>query len=84
MIFNLFFRRLLGLITLSKFTNQIELNEVCRVHESLKVKYSNTLYDSRAFMFGPVSNMKKPEQEPETYSIFDDDRSKEASSLSDK
>lgn len=84
MILNLFFRRLLGLITLSKFTNQIELNEVCRVHESLKVKYSNTLYDSRAFMFGPVSNMKKPEQEPETYSIFDDDRSKEASSLSDK
>ncbi|KOB69480.1 NIK-and IKBKB-binding protein-like protein [Operophtera brumata] len=77
-------RRLLGLITLSKFNNQVELNEVCRVHESLKVKYSNTLFDSRAFMFGPVSNMRKPEQEPETYSIFDDDRSKEASSLSDK
>lgn len=67
-------RRLLGLITLSKFNNQVELNEVCRVHESLKVKYSNTLYDSRAFMFGPNSNMKKPEQEPETYSMYDDDR----------
>lgn len=67
-------RRLLGLITLSKFTNQGELNEVCRVHESLKVKYTNTLYDSRAFMFGPISNMKKPEQEPETYSIFEDDQ----------
>nr|XP_013189816.1 unnamed protein product [Amyelois transitella] len=67
-------RRLLGLITLSKFTNQVELNEVCRVHESLKVKYSNTLYDSRAFMFGPFSNMKKPEQEPETYSMYEDDK----------
>ncbi|XP_073961512.1 protein brunelleschi-like [Choristoneura fumiferana] len=73
-------RRLLGLITLSKFNNQVELNEVCRVHESLKVKYSNTLYDSRAFMFGPNSNMKRPEQEPETYSIFEDDKSKAGSS----
>lgn len=52
----------------------MELNEVCRVHESLKVKYSNTLYDSRAFMFGPVSNMKKPEQEPETYSYYEEDK----------
>ncbi|KAF9418907.1 hypothetical protein HW555_004427 [Spodoptera exigua] len=67
-------RRLLGLITLSKFTNQVELNEVCRIHESLKVKYSNTLYDSRAFMFGPLSNMKKPEQEPETYSYYEEDK----------
>lgn len=70
-------RRLLGLITLSKFNNQVELNEVCRVHESLKVKYSNTLYDSRAFMFGPLSNMKRPEQEPETYS-YEDDKSRES------
>ncbi|XP_045500441.1 protein brunelleschi [Colias croceus] len=78
-------RRLLGLITLSKFTNQVELNEVCRVHESLKVKYSNTLYDSRAFMFGPGSNLKKPEQEPETYSATEDDKSyKEKCSISDK
>lgn len=76
---------MLGLITLSKFTNQVELNEVCRVHESLKVKYSNTLYDSRAFMFGPVSNMKKPEQEPETYSVYEEDKvSKESSSLGEK
>ncbi|CAK1555670.1 unnamed protein product [Leptosia nina] len=78
-------RRLLGLITLSKFTNQIELNEVCRVHESLKVKYSNTLFDSRAFMFGPGNNLKKPEQEPEIYSAFEDEKLfKEKSSLSDK
>lgn len=79
-----YYRRLLGLITLSKFANQIELNEVCRVHESLKVKYSNTLYDSRAFMFGPGSNLKKPQQEPETYNPFDDDKLKERTSLSDK
>ncbi|XP_026321258.1 protein brunelleschi [Hyposmocoma kahamanoa] len=76
-------RRLLGLITLSKFQNQVELNEVCRVHESLKVKYSNTLYDSRAFMFGPNSNMKKPEQEPESYNIFEDDKCTAGHSISD-
>ncbi|KAL4711474.1 hypothetical protein ACJJTC_000490 [Scirpophaga incertulas] len=76
-------RRLLGLITLSKFTNQVELNEVCRVHESLKVKYSNTLYDSRAFMFGPIS--KKPEQEPDTFSLYEEDKtSKESNSLNEK
>lgn len=80
-----YFRRLLGLITLSKFTNQIELNEVCRVHESLKVKYTNTLYDSRAFMFGPGSNLKKPEQEPETYSVYEEEaKPKERTSLSDR
>ncbi|KAJ2945686.1 hypothetical protein O0L34_g525 [Tuta absoluta] len=75
-------RRLLGLITLSKFSNQIELNEVCRVHESLKVKYSNTLYDSRAFMFGPIS--KKPEQEPESFSIFDDEQVSKDGNASDR
>ncbi|XP_022123809.2 protein brunelleschi [Pieris rapae] len=79
-------RRLLGLISISKFTNQVELNEVCRVHESLKVKYSNTLYDSRAFMFGPGNNLKKPEQEPETYSVgLDDEKlAREKSTFSDK
>ncbi|KXJ79652.1 hypothetical protein RP20_CCG000124 [Aedes albopictus] len=46
-------RRLLGLITVGKFDNQNELNELCRVHESLKVKYTNTLFDSRCLLFGP-------------------------------
>lgn len=50
-------RRLLGLITVGKFENQTELNELCRVHESLKVKYTNTLFDSRCVLFGP-SNLK--------------------------
>ncbi|XP_050428976.1 protein brunelleschi [Adelges cooleyi] len=45
-------RRLLGLITVSKCKLQVELNEVCRLHESLKVKYQSTLYDSRCFIFG--------------------------------
>ena len=30
-------RRLYGLITVGKFESQIELNELCRIHESLKV-----------------------------------------------
>lgn len=46
-------RRALGLITVGKFDTQLELNELCRVHESLKVKYTNTLYDSRCILFGP-------------------------------
>lgn len=45
-------RRLLGLITVGKFDTQSELNELCRVHESLKVKYTNTLFDSRCLLFG--------------------------------
>ncbi|XP_062121114.1 protein brunelleschi [Drosophila sulfurigaster albostrigata] len=46
-------RRLLGLITIGKFENQTELNELCRHHESLKVRYGGTLYESRAIFFGP-------------------------------
>lgn len=47
-------RKLLGLITVGKFDTQTELNELCRGHESLKVKYTNTLYDSRCILFGAV------------------------------
>lgn len=45
-------RKLLGLITVGKYDTQAELNELCRAHESLKVKYTNTLYDSRCILFG--------------------------------
>lgn len=45
-------RRLLGLISIGKYDSQRELNEICRVHESLKVKYTNTLFDSRCILFG--------------------------------
>lgn len=37
---------------LAKCKLQVELNEVCRLHESLKIKYLSTLYDSRCFIFG--------------------------------
>ncbi|XP_058124647.1 protein brunelleschi [Anopheles ziemanni] len=49
-------RRLLGLITVGKFDTQSELNELCRVHESLKVKYTHTLFDSRCLLFGPSTD----------------------------
>jgi trafficking protein particle complex subunit 9 len=51
-------RRLLGLITVGKFDTQLELNELCRVHESLKVKYTNTLYDSMAILYGPTRDAR--------------------------
>lgn len=53
-------RRLLGLVSLGKYETQTELNEICRVHESLKVKYSNTLLDSRCIFFGPSSDSGSP------------------------
>lgn len=57
-------RRLLGLITFGKYDNQTELNELCRVHETLKVKYSSTLYDSRAILFGPLESNGRHEPPP--------------------
>uniref|UniRef100_A0A6B2EIB5 Putative targeting complex trapp subunit n=1 Tax=Phlebotomus kandelakii TaxID=1109342 RepID=A0A6B2EIB5_9DIPT len=59
-------RRLLGLVTVGKFDTQTELNELCRIHESLKVKYTSTLYDSRCLLFGPTTA-------PESVSIPEDD-----------
>lgn len=53
-------RRLLGLVTLGKYDGQQELNEICRVHESLKVKYTSTLYDSRCLLFGPPKQLSSP------------------------
>ncbi|KAJ8925963.1 hypothetical protein NQ315_009816 [Exocentrus adspersus] len=55
-------RRLLGLISLGKYDSQQELNEVCRVHESLKVKYNTTLFDSTCILFGLT---KETTPEPE-------------------
>ncbi|XP_076645685.1 trafficking protein particle complex subunit brun isoform X2 [Halictus rubicundus] len=60
-------RKLLGLITFGKYDNQTELNELCRVHETLKVKYTATLYDSRAILFGPAESNNKHEP-PESFS----------------
>ncbi|XP_018334201.1 protein brunelleschi [Agrilus planipennis] len=49
-------RRLLGLVTFGKYDSQQELNDICRVHEQLKVKYITTLFDSRCILFGPSSD----------------------------
>lgn len=59
-------RRLLGLITIGKFENQAELNEMCRQHESLKVRYVSTLYDSRAIFFGPAETTTTTTNVPQT------------------
>ncbi|XP_037073771.1 LOW QUALITY PROTEIN: trafficking protein particle complex subunit 9-like [Pollicipes pollicipes] len=45
-------RRVLGLITLGHVTNQVELNDVCKQHESLRSRYASTLYDSRCVVLG--------------------------------
>uniref|UniRef100_T1H3D3 Uncharacterized protein n=1 Tax=Megaselia scalaris TaxID=36166 RepID=T1H3D3_MEGSC len=42
-------RRLLGLITIGKFESQVELNELCRLHESLKDSFGS--YSSGSFAF---------------------------------
>ena len=39
-----------------KYDGQQELNELCRVHESFKVKYTSTLFDSRCILFGPKAD----------------------------
>lgn len=65
-------RRLLGLISLGKYDSQVELNEICRVHESLKVKYTSTLFDSRCILFGPT---KEGELSPDNSSPSDSSNS---------
>lgn len=77
-----FTRRLLGLITLGKYGNQTELNEVCRVHESLKVKYSSTLYDSRALLFGPGKPHREGSPVGDVPDIFEEEKAHSERSLS--
>lgn len=55
---------ILGLITFGRYENQTELNELCRLHETLKVKYVHTLYNSRAILFGPEPSEKLNEPPP--------------------
>ncbi|BES92168.1 trafficking protein particle complex 9 [Nesidiocoris tenuis] len=57
-------RRLLGLITVGKCGSQKDMDELCRVHESLKVRYNSTLYDTRCIMYGAlVENQPSSESE---------------------
>ncbi|XP_043233359.1 trafficking protein particle complex subunit 9-like [Amphibalanus amphitrite] len=54
-------RRVLGLITLGHVTNQAELNDVCKQHESLRSRYAATLYDSRCVVLGmPADGRGEP------------------------
>ncbi|XP_074037146.1 trafficking protein particle complex subunit brun [Leptinotarsa decemlineata] len=67
-------RRLLGLISLGKYDSQQELNEICRVHESFKVKYNTTLFDSRCILFGPTKDCESsPDDNPSSSSSGDSD-----------
>lgn len=63
-------RRLLGLITVGKCNTQVELNELCRIHESLKVKYVSTLYDSQCIVFGLTQDRYPVNCDSETSSPF--------------
>ncbi|CAG7822209.1 unnamed protein product [Allacma fusca] len=45
-------RRALGLISIGQCNSQEELNELCRIHETLKVQYTFTLFDSRCVLYG--------------------------------
>ena len=45
-------RKALGLITIGQCNGQEELNELCRIHEQIKVTYAFTLYDSRCILYG--------------------------------
>ena len=45
-------RRVLGLICIGECSNSQEVSELYRIHESLRGKYSSTLYDSRCFFLG--------------------------------
>ncbi|KAK9505487.1 hypothetical protein O3M35_009531 [Rhynocoris fuscipes] len=59
-------RRLLGLITVGKCKTQGEFNEICRTHESYKVKYTLTLYDSRCIVLGINDGPNTPNFTPPT------------------
>lgn len=64
-------RRLLGLITVGAFETQPELSELCRVHESLKVKYHATLFDTRCVAFGPSILHPRAKDGPEPQLLVD-------------
>lgn len=55
---------------MGKFDNQTELNELCRIHESLKVKYASTLFDSRCLLFNDANFESENGSSPSTPSNF--------------
>lgn len=64
--FFFFFFQIIG-----KCKSQAELNEYCRLHESLKVKYVSTLFDTRCVLFGPCNSFSTPSNFKSTALMFD-------------
>ncbi|XP_026681214.1 protein brunelleschi [Diaphorina citri] len=64
-------RKLLGLVSVSKCNSQSELNEYCRLHESLKVKYMSTLFDTRCILFGNCKDLSPPSNFKSTALMYD-------------
>ena len=59
-------RRVLGVITVGACSSQIELAELCRLHETSKTKYSSTVFDTRCVVFclpGRTSESSDSEKE---------------------
>jgi hypothetical protein len=56
-------RKVLGVVTVGACHNQIELSELCRLHEASKAKYSTTVYDSRCIVFCMSDGEKEVEGE---------------------
>ena len=44
-------RRVLGVVTVGACSSQIELAELCRLHEASRAKYSSTVFDTRCVVF---------------------------------
>ncbi|KAL7645759.1 UNVERIFIED_CONTAM: hypothetical protein RMT77_002654 [Armadillidium vulgare] len=59
-------RRVLGIISIGQVGCQTDLNDVCLQHESLKVKYSSTLYDSRCIILGLNPDGTVYQRDPQT------------------
>ena len=49
-------RRVLGVVTVGKCHNQVELAELCRLHESCRAKYHSTVYDTRCVVLSDTSH----------------------------
>lgn len=72
---------MLGVVTVGACSNQVELAEICRLHEACRSKYHSTLFDTRCVVFckknkGDSDNING-EDVPENGDIIDDEDDKE-------
>lgn len=49
-------RKLLGLVCVGECSSVQDVSELYKIHDSLRAKYSNTLYDSRCIFLGMQSD----------------------------